>query len=122
MTVWAPFLAFQDDPDGLGRGMKVTLATHGGQAAAINLRLAPRVVDAEALPEEAARELAQLVEAAKAAPVPKEERPGQARDAMSYTITVEDADRSIVLTQSDTAMSTAFAALLAWLERRSAME
>jgi hypothetical protein len=102
--------------------MKVTLATHGGQAAAINLRLPPRVVDAEALPENAARELAQLVEAAKTAPTAREGGPGQARDAMSYTITVEDAGRSAVLTQADTTMSPAFAALLAWLERRLAME
>ncbi len=102
--------------------MKVTLATHGGQAAAINLRLPPRVVDAEALPQEAARELARLVEAAKTTQAVKEDGPGQARDALSYTITVEDVDRSTVLTQSDTTMSPAFAALLTWLERRLAME
>ena len=46
--------------------MKVTLATHGGQAAGINLRLPPRVVDTDTLPEPAAEELAQLVAAAKA--------------------------------------------------------
>lgn len=102
--------------------MKVTLATHGGQTAALNLRLPPRVVDTEALPENAARELAHLVEAAQTAPPAKPDQPGQARDAMSYTITVEDASRPAVLTQSDTTMSPAFAALLAWLERRLAMQ
>ncbi|MEV4483267.1 protealysin inhibitor emfourin [Micromonospora coxensis] len=99
--------------------MKVTLATHGGQAAALNLRLPPRVVDAAALPAEAARELTRLVEAAKATSTTKKVGPGPASDAMSYTITVEDADRSTVLTQSDTTMSPAFAALLTWLEQRS---
>ena len=102
--------------------MKVTLATHGGQAAAINLRLPPRVIDAEALPEDAARELAQLVAAAKAAPPAGEQASGRARDAMSYTITVEDDGRSVDLVQSDTTMSPAFAALLSWLERRLAAE
>jgi hypothetical protein len=98
--------------------MRVTLATHGGQAAAINLRLPPRAVDAEALPADAARELAGLVAAAKAAPPDDVRQPGSARDAMSYTITVDDGGQSIDLTQSDTNMSPAFAALLSWLERR----
>jgi hypothetical protein len=102
--------------------MKVTLATHGGQAASIYLRLPPRVVDTDALTEEEARELARLVEAAKTAQMAKEERPGRARDTMSYTITVEDGGRSIVLTQSDTTMSPAFAALLSWVQRRLATE
>ncbi|GAA2592605.1 hypothetical protein GCM10010399_24040 [Dactylosporangium fulvum] len=102
--------------------MKVTLATHGGQAASIYLRLPPRVVDADTLPEEEARELARLVEAAKTAQVAEEEGPGRARDAMSYTITVQDGERSTVLTQSDTTMSPAFAALLSWLEQHLATD
>lgn len=95
--------------------MRVTLATHGGQAAAIQLRLPPKVLDTDALPEHTAAELTQLV--AAAVPVPQEDRPGRAPDAMSYTITVEDAGHSTVLTQSDTTMSPAFAALLSWLQK-----
>ncbi|MET7397884.1 protealysin inhibitor emfourin [Dactylosporangium sp. NPDC005572] len=102
--------------------MKVTLAAHGGQAAAIHLRLPPRVMDADALPEQEARELARLVEAATTAPAAEEERPGRARDAMSYTITVEDGGQPIFLTQSDTTMSPEFAALLGWLERHLATQ
>ncbi|AKJ14706.1 hypothetical protein ABB07_32995 [Streptomyces incarnatus] len=98
--------------------MKVTLATHGGQAAAIHLRLPPRVLDTDVLPEDAAAELARLV--AAAVPAAEEERHGRAPDAMSYTITVEDEGRSTVLTQSDAAMSPAFAALLGWLEKHFA--
>ncbi|MGH3479660.1 MAG: protealysin inhibitor emfourin, partial [Nocardioidaceae bacterium] len=46
--------------------MRVTLATHGGLAAAINLRRPPRVVDADTLTEPDAKELTQLVAAALA--------------------------------------------------------
>jgi hypothetical protein len=100
--------------------MRVTLAKHGGLAAAINLRLPARVVDTDALPQGAAEELVRLVAAAKAAPVAKEERPGRGGDVMSYTITVEEGGRPTVLKQSDTAMSSAFDALRAWLEKHSA--
>ncbi|MCX5380717.1 protealysin inhibitor emfourin [Streptomyces sp. NBC_00091] len=93
--------------------MKVTLATHGGLAAAI--RRPPKVLDTDTLPESAATELAQLV--AAAVPTPTEDQPGRARDARSYTITVEDGGRSTVLQQSDAAMTPAFAALLTWLRK-----
>ncbi len=102
--------------------MKVTLATHGGLAAGINLRLPPRVVDAGTLAPPLAAELAQLVAAAKAAEASRghtEARPGRARDEMSYTITVEDGGHQVVLTESDTTMSPEFGALLSWLEERS---
>ena len=73
------------------------------------------------LPKLLAAELAQLVAAVKAASSIKEERPGRARDAMSYTITLEEDDGEISnITQSDTTMSAAFAALLEWLDRHSA--
>ncbi|WP_406340391.1 protealysin inhibitor emfourin [Streptomyces sp. NBC_00648] len=100
--------------------MKVTLETHGGQAAAINLRLPPKVLDTDTLPKNASAELARLV--AGAVPVPTAERPDHARDAMSYTITVEDDGRSTVLTQSDTTMSPEFATLLSWLENHFAQQ
>ncbi|MEU6527237.1 protealysin inhibitor emfourin [Streptomyces sp. NPDC046924] len=96
--------------------MKVTLATHGGQAAAIRLRLPPKALDTDTLPTKTAAELAELV--AAAGPAAEEERPpGRARDAMSYTITVENNGRLTVLTQSDTTMTPEFAALLGWLEK-----
>lgn len=98
--------------------MKVTLATVGGQAAAINLRLPPKVLDTGTLPADAASELDRLV--AAALPEPEEERPGRAGDAMSYTITVEDDGRTTALTQSDTTMTPAFGALLGWLEKHFA--
>jgi hypothetical protein len=100
--------------------MKVTLAKHGGQAAALNLGRPPRMVDADTLSPAAAGELARLVAAAKAAPVAQEQKPNRGGDVMSYTITVEDGERPTVLKQSDTGMSAAFDALRSWLERHSA--
>ena len=99
--------------------MRVTLATHGGQAAGINLRLPPRVVDSATLPEPAAKNLSQLVAAAKSVEV-SAASDQRARDAMSYTITVEDSGRSTVLTQSDVTMTREFAELLAWLQEHTA--
>jgi Emfourin len=99
--------------------MRVTLATHGGQAAGINLRLPPRVVDSATLPEPAAEKLSQLVAAAKAVEV-SAASDQHGRDAMSYTITVEDSGRSTVLAQSDVTMTRQFAELLAWLQEHTA--
>lgn len=98
--------------------MKVTLAQHGGQAAAINLRRPPRVVDTATMRADEAAELASLVADAAAAPVGPGTAPGKAADAMSYTITIEDGGRQTALSQSDTTMSEAFGKLLAWLQRR----
>lgn len=98
--------------------MKVTLATHGGLAAGINLRLPPRVVDAGTLDRPRAEELAQLVAAARAASA-LAAGSGRVRDEMSYTITVEDGGHPAVLTGSDTTMSPEFGALLSWLEEHS---
>ena len=95
--------------------MKVALAQHGGQAAGINLRRAPRIVEATALDEVKASELRRLAAAAASATAP--ERTGRARDEMSYTITIEDGGHETVLSQSDTAMSPEFGKLLAWLQR-----
>jgi hypothetical protein len=96
--------------------MKISLTTRGGLAAAINLRLPPRVVNLDSLPKEAAAELARLIDAAKNAPAVKA-APGPAPEAMSYTITVEDGQEPVVLHQSDAAMSPAFAALLSGIEK-----
>ena len=99
--------------------MKVTLATHGGQAAAINIRLPPQVVDSETLPEPVAGELSRLVAAAKAVKA-SPEGDERARDAMSYMITIEERGQSTTLAQSDVTMSAQFAALLNWLQRHAA--
>lgn len=96
--------------------MKVTLATHGGLAAGI--RRPPLKVDSADLPGAAATELERLVAEAKAAPQAQEERPGRARDAMSYTITVEEDDgKPTVLRHSDVSEAPALSALLGWLKR-----
>ncbi len=101
--------------------MKVTLAPHGGLAAAVHLSRPPRLVDSADLPAAAAAELAGLAGEAVAAPAPAQsEKP--IPDAMSYTITIEDGGRQTVLKQSDTAMSPAFAALLGWLQSHFAKE
>jgi len=98
--------------------MKVTLTTHGGLTAGI--RRPPSIVESSALSEPAAAELTRLVAAAKGDPAVKAVKPGRARDAMTYTITVEEDGQPTVLRQSDTAISPAFAALLTWLQRHCA--
>ena len=77
------------------------------------------MLDARALPAEAARKLAELVAAAKAVADAETSGPGRIRDGMGYTITVEDDGQSTLLRGSDAAMSPAFADLLGWLEQRS---
>ncbi|MFE2532143.1 protealysin inhibitor emfourin [Streptomyces sp. NPDC059371] len=100
--------------------MRVTWEAQGGQAAAIRLSLPPKVLDTDDLSESTAGELDRLV--AAAAPEAGGERPSRARDAMSHTITVEDGGGSTTLTQSEAAMSPAFAALLGWLEKHVAQQ
>ncbi|GGS83801.1 MULTISPECIES: protealysin inhibitor emfourin [Streptomyces] len=92
--------------------MKVSLAVRGGLVAATH-RGPPEAVDTADLPTADAAELARLV--AALTPEPRSDGPGRARDAMSYTITVEDGGRSTAFTASDAAMTPSFAALLAWL-------
>ncbi|MET8749654.1 protealysin inhibitor emfourin [Streptomyces sp. NPDC004667] len=98
----------------------MSLETYGGLAAVTNLRRPPLVLDTVTLPEDAAAELARLVAAADS--TPGEEPDGRARDAMSYTITVEEGDRATVLEQSDGAMTPAFATLLTWLRKHFARQ
>ena len=97
--------------------MKVTFTQHGGLAA--GLRRQPHVVDSDTLPQTAAEEFARLVAVLKTVPSVEEASPGRGRDAMSYTIRVEDRGRLTVLRQSDITMSPAFATLLQWCERYS---
>ncbi len=98
--------------------MLVTLATHGGLAAGLRLGAPPVVVDSARLPEADVRTLGELVHAARAEPAPPP-ADGSARDAMSYTVTVEDEDGAAELRRSDEAMTPAFGALLDWLGGRS---
>jgi hypothetical protein len=99
--------------------MKITLSTYGGLAAGI--RRPPRIVESSGLPVAAAAELARLVAAVKAEKASQEQGPGRARDAMSYKITLdEDDSKTTAITQSDTTMTPAFAALVQWLERHPA--
>lgn len=97
--------------------VKVTLMKYGGLAAMI--QQPPLMVESSDLPKPAAADLTRLVAAVKAAPAPKDTGPGQARDEMSYTITIEEesAEPAVEITQSDTSMTPSFTALLKWLER-----
>jgi hypothetical protein len=97
-----------------GLAMKLILEKHGGFAAGI--RRPPLVVDSHSLPTAAAAELERLVAAARSAAPSVEEGPGKARDAMSYTISVDDADAPVAMTASDVDMHPAFADLLRWIE------
>lgn len=101
--------------------MKITLAPHGGPAAAVYLSRPPREVDADALPAAAAAELTQLVAAAIAAPATAASSRG-VPDATSYTITIDNSGRQTVLKQTDVTMSPAFGALLSWLQSHLAQK
>jgi hypothetical protein len=99
--------------------VKVALQTHGGLAAPITMRQPPTVVDTDELPPDAAAELARLMGAAASA-AQATRSPGPARDAMSYTITVDNNGKPpTTLTSSDTTMSPEFAALLDWIRHHA---
>jgi hypothetical protein len=97
--------------------MKITLTKHGGFAA--GMFRPPSIVESSTLMAADAAELSRLVMAVKMAPIERGEEPGQARDAMSYTMTIEeDGAETTVITQSDINMSPAFADLMQWIDRR----
>ena len=97
--------------------MKITLTKHGGFAA--GMFRPPSIVESSTLAAADAAELSRLVTAVKMAPVERGEEPGQARDAMSYTVTIEeDGGETTVVTQSDINMSPAFAELMQWIDLR----
>ena len=93
--------------------MRITLQKYGGLAAGI--RRAPLSLEGAALDEDTATKLSRLVESAvrSSPPAPSQAAP----DEMSYTISIDDGENVIVLRQSDTSMTPAFAALLDWLEQ-----
>jgi hypothetical protein len=91
--------------------MKITLETHGGLAAGINMQMPPAVIDLDQMPKADADAIRQLVADAQAS-APSTRGTGQAADAMSYTITIDDDGEYQVLRQSDVTMTPAFSALL----------
>jgi hypothetical protein len=97
--------------------MKVTLAKHGGWQA--SLRRPPLVVDGASLTPEEADELARLVAAAKAVANAPDKRSASAPEAMKYIVTVEHDGEPILLRQTDTNLTPAFAALMTWIEHQS---
>lgn len=94
--------------------MKVSLAKHGGLVAGISRPV--QSVDTTELSKQKVKELRRLVNDTVTTFPLKRLEVEQGRDAMSYTITVEDKGHSTVLSQSDTTMSSEFAILLEWLE------
>lgn len=97
--------------------MKVTLEKHGGLAA--GMRQPPCVVESSTLAAKQQEELSGLVAALKAAPTVQHESPGRMRDAMTFTISVDDSRSPTVYQQLDLQMSDAFATLLTWIEKHS---
>jgi Emfourin len=97
--------------------MKVTLAEYGGLGAGTAQQ--PQIVDTGSLPSAKAEELARLVKQAKDAPAFETGLPGKGRDVITYDITIDDGEGPIVMTQTDTKMSTAFGELKNWIKRHS---
>ncbi|GIF25695.1 hypothetical protein BJ973_003973 [Actinoplanes tereljensis] len=97
--------------------MRVSLTTHGGLAAPINSRRPPRTLDTDRMPAATAGQLRRLVAAVLAEGGGG--RPDRGRDAMTYTITIDDDGRAATVTGSDTSMSAAFGALLSLIERQT---
>ena len=98
--------------------MKVTLKKNGGLAAGVHQP--PCVVEFSTLAAQQHEELSRLVAELRAAPAVKHESPGSMRDAMTFEITIDDNDMSIVYRQADLQMSEAFGNLLTWIEKHSA--
>jgi len=97
--------------------MRVSLATSGGLAAALQLGRPPLVVDDTELPVAVAGELAALVAAVRAEePVPDD---GRSRDASTATLTVTEAGTTTVLRRSDAASSPAWEELVTWVRRHA---
>jgi hypothetical protein len=97
--------------------MIVSLAKHGGAIA--GMRIAPTVIDSNNLPKREAEELVRLVGAAMAVAATKEGGPGRGRDALNYTITVENDDKPAVFYASDTDLPPAVADLVGWIDKKS---
>lgn len=101
--------------------MRVSVTTRGGFAAAVNAAAPPIVADTTALPAKQARELERLVRAATAA-APTGDTAPTARDAQSYTVVVEDDDRTVTLRTHDTAAPNAVSDLVDWVRHTGVAE
>ncbi len=93
--------------------MKLTLQEFGGRRSTV-------AVDGAALEPALAAEMARLVDAAESADYFPPLNAGLSTDALAYEITIENNGRIVVLSQSDTTMSAAFAELCAWIKRHGA--
>jgi len=96
--------------------MKISLTTSGGQAAGVYLRKPPRVLDVEKLAVAEKAELVGRLAAAVAEAKSHAASHSRGADLMSYTIDVDDGERSVTLKQSDAGMPQGFAKLLDWLQ------
>jgi hypothetical protein len=97
--------------------MRVSLATSGGFAAALQLGRPPLVVDDAALPAADAGTLAALVAAVRQEHLTEDD--GRARDAVTSTLTVDDAGTTTVLRRSEAAATPAWEELLTWVRRHA---
>ncbi|MCA9070222.1 MAG: hypothetical protein KDA84_14915 [Planctomycetaceae bacterium] len=96
--------------------MKVTLNMQGGIA---GMGQQSKMVESSRLSQPESEMLEHLVAAAKSASS-VEAAPRHARDSMTFSITIDEADgETTTLEQSDVAMSPSFAELLDWLERNT---
>lgn len=93
--------------------MKISLSERGGFAATTRMSAPARVLDVATLPAKDAATLAHLISAARAAPAPA--GGGGARDAMRYTLSIDDDGQVTTLAQGDAGMTDAFAALRDWV-------
>jgi hypothetical protein len=95
--------------------LKATLREFGGPIDPTGRRA--QAVDTNSMSREMADEFARLAAAAKAQQPLADTTAGQARDMMTYSITIEDDGPPIVLKQSDASRTQAFIDLQAWIKR-----
>ena len=95
--------------------MKVTIRESGGFAP--GLRKQPKTIESSELSEEKAAELGRLVEAARSSETEEPARPGRSRDAVNYTITVEDEGDAVELKRSDADLPQPVADLIEWIDQ-----
>ena len=92
--------------------MKITLEQEGGWMAGLQQR--PQTIDSAKLSKEAAAKLAPLISAAKAE-CKGFEGVGQARDAMTYKVTIHSDGGTTVFRASDANMPPALSSLIDWI-------
>jgi len=83
------------------------------------MRLPSKVIDTASIPKADREQLVRLIDAAKSASRPPDKSGAIPGDAMSFTISIEAEGPPVIIRQSDVSMSSAFAALLDWIEKFS---